>query len=192
MIKRILTVLVSLSMLFAMVPAAYAESAGDASNDASNSVSYDGKALSALAARLQDPENDPFRSTEGDSAVKAAEDFPESYDLRDYNCVTPVKFQNPFGTCWGFAAIAAAESSLLGSGLAAKDGYDVNTLDLSEKHLVYFVSEAINDPSSPQFGEGTHCDEGVTIADKLNGGGFSFMATSLFASGTGPIIIIPV
>ena len=188
MIKRILTVLVSLSMLFAMVPAAYAESAGDASNDASNSVSYDGKALSALAARLQDPENDPFRSTEGDSAVKAAEDFPESYDLRDYNCVTPVKFQNPFGTCWGFAAIAAAESSLLGSGLAAKDGYDVNTLDLSEKHLVYFVSEAINDPSSPQFGEGTHCDEGVTIADKLNGGGFSFMATSLFASGTGPII----
>ena len=44
----------------------------------------------------------------------------------------PVKLQNPFGTCCGFASIAAAESSLLGSGLAAEDGYDENSLDLSE------------------------------------------------------------
>lgn len=39
------------------------------------------------------------------------------------NYVTPVKLQNPFGTCWGFGAIAAAEISLLGSGLAQADGY---------------------------------------------------------------------
>ncbi len=28
---------------------------------------------------------------------------------------TLVKFKNPFGTCWGFSAVAVAEISLLGS-----------------------------------------------------------------------------
>lgn len=43
--------------------------------------------------------------------------------------VTPVREQNPFGTCWGFASIAAAEISILGSVL--KDDQDAwKTLDL--------------------------------------------------------------
>ena len=53
--------------------------------------------------------------------------MPESFDLRSVDTdgdgigdrcyVTPVRFQNPFGTCWGFAAIAAAEISILGNNL---------------------------------------------------------------------------
>ena len=41
---------------------------------------------------------------------------PAKLDLRNYNgynYVTPVKMQNPFGTCWAFAAIATAETSFL-------------------------------------------------------------------------------
>ena len=39
--------------------------------------------------------------------------LPSSYDLRDQGVVTPVKLQNPWGTCWGFSAIAASETSIL-------------------------------------------------------------------------------
>ena len=65
--------------------------------------------------------------------------MPESFDLRSVDTdgdgigdrcyVTPVRFQNPFGTCWGFAAIAAAEISIIGNNLKyEEDAW--KTLDL--------------------------------------------------------------
>ena len=81
----------------------------------------------ALAAALL-----PALATTGNAAAAAGE-FPAAFDLRDVDTdgdgigdacwVTPVKCQDPFGTCWGFAAIASAETSILSSGLAAQDGY---------------------------------------------------------------------
>ena len=176
--KKILTILLSAVMVFTLLPAsAYAEVKPD------KPLPLDGRGIKSIAAQLQDKTNDPF-----DYVVSKAEtkEYPATYDLRDKGYVTPVKFQNPFGTCWGFAAIAAAESSILSSGLAAEDGLDASTLDLSEKHLAYFVSKPISDPNNPQYGEGTHAADDVTLADLFNGGGVTFFATSFFASGMGP------
>lgn len=39
-------------------------------------------------------------------------DFPASFDLRQENGVTGVRNQNPFGTCWTFAALGSFESRL--------------------------------------------------------------------------------
>ncbi|MGE5397163.1 MAG: lectin like domain-containing protein [Chitinophagales bacterium] len=39
--------------------------------------------------------------------------LPEKYDLRDHNKLTPVKNQNPYGTCWTFASLGSLESCLL-------------------------------------------------------------------------------
>ena len=91
--------------------------------------------------------------------------IPESFDLRSVDTdgdgqgdrcfVTPIRLQNPFGTCWGFAAIAAAEISILGHNMKEdKDAW--KTLNLSEKQLAYFTNVPINDPNNPQNGEGRH------------------------------------
>ena len=118
---------------------------------------------------------------------------PEFFDLRNADgngtsYITPVKQQNPFGSCWGFGAIAAAESSILSQGLAAESGYDSDTLDLSEKQTAWFVTQPVNDKNNPQYGEGLQFFNGnPTDAARYNLGGFTLYATNLFASGAGPV-----
>lgn len=117
-------------------------------------------------------------------------DAPSKYDLRNVNgksYVTPVKFQNPFGTCWGFAAVAAAESSILGSGLAEEAGYTDKTLNISEKHVVNNLVNPINDKNNSQNGEGMYfTDKSLSLKDKFNMGGLPVFASSMFSSGIGP------
>ena len=42
--------------------------------------------------------------------------LPTSYDDRKQHEVTSIKNQNPYGDCWAFSAMAAAETNLLKSG----------------------------------------------------------------------------
>ena len=121
--------------------------------------------------------------------------MPESFDLRNVDTdgdgkgdrcfVTPVRLQNPFGTCWGFAAIAAAEISILGNNL--KNDPDAwKTLDLSEKQLAYFTNVPLNDPDNPQNGEGITPEDITDSLQVYNKGGTCFLATSTFSQGIGP------
>lgn len=57
--------------------------------------------------------------------------LPEKYDAREKQLISPVKNQNPYGTCWAHAALAIVESALLNSGSGE--------YDLSEAHLSYFA-----------------------------------------------------
>ena len=57
-----------------------------------------------------------------------ASPLPSSWDSRDHGWVTPVKNQNPWGTCWAFAANAVIETQLLRTGRGK--------FDLSEKNMV--------------------------------------------------------
>jgi C1A family cysteine protease len=54
----------------------------------------------------------------------------DSYDLRDYGYMTPVKNQQSCGSCWCFGSMAAIESSLLIRGGWQEGGLP----DLSENH----------------------------------------------------------
>ena len=47
-----------------------------------------------------------------EDTMTAAGEFPSRFDLRDLGLVTPVKLQDPWGTCWAFAATSASESSI--------------------------------------------------------------------------------
>ena len=53
--------------------------------------------------------------------------LPPSWDSRDHGWITSVKDQNPFGTCWTFAANAIIETQLLKAGRGV--------WDLSEKNM---------------------------------------------------------
>ncbi len=126
--------------------------------------------------------SEAFNYSDGASALLAAYSMPSRFDLRDFGVVTPVKKQNPWGTCWGFAAVAAAETSIL-SKLGTT--YEQTPLDFSEHQLAWFAQTPLPEGIGAQGGEGnstfTQDDE------RMDTGGMPFLATSIFASGIGPI-----
>lgn len=68
--------------------------------------------------------------------------IPAAYDSRNVGgkCyITPIRDQNPYGTCWSFAAVACVEANLV------KKGYADLNLDLSERHVVYFSNHTVPD-----------------------------------------------
>ena len=206
--RRLTTVLLSLLLALSMTPAAFAY--GDDGADAGGQDKLVDETIAELAEQLQDKTKDAYGYIDGGRIKSQSTSYPKSFDLRKArlngdlicrNYVTPVKFQNPFGTCWGFAAIAAAETSILSdpelnpSVSLLKKKYSTSStqgadnrpvLDLSEKHLVNFLASYIDDPDDPQYGEGMHYLYAKTAAEKFNSGGLPFYATSLFSSGVGP------
>ena len=136
-------------------------------------------------------QDDVFDFEEGDLNTPAADgEMPAKFDLRDVQVkgsgiVPPIRFQNPFGTCWVHGPTAAAEISILGSGLAQDDGYTAETFNLSEKHLSFFAFTALNDPEDPQNGEGKRRSVPLTGAQKMQGGHPTYV-TWLYSSGIGP------
>lgn len=64
--------------------------------------------------------------------------YPAKYDSRDYNYISSVKNQNPWGTCWAFSSIAAAEAN------ATKNSLSISTRDFSERHLTYYANHTGN------------------------------------------------
>ena len=169
-------------------------------------------ALDEIAEQFADPENILFDYTTEEArqnALKLAaeENYPEKFDLSakfiedgdENSYITPVKFQNPWGNCWGFAAIAAAESSILGddelkgnyvADIRKTDDPSKVQLDLSEKQLTYFALTALNDPSSPQNGEGNvpiSPDEDP-VSEAYNIGAHAPTASEVMASGIGPVL----
>ena len=120
-----------------------------------------------------------------DFALTAQSALPSKYDLRSDGLVTPVKCQSPWQTCWAFAGIAAAETSMLS---ATGFVYDkqTNDVDLSERHLAYFALHPVTEVDDPaQAGEGMY-----TMSDDrhaaFDAGGMPVFITTLFSQGVGP------
>lgn len=72
------------------------------------------------------------------------------YDPRSTGIITSVKNQGNYETCWAFASMSAAETSMLKKG-------NVTSPDYSEKHLAWFMYnyEGINDPKGNTEGDYT-------------------------------------
>ena len=125
----------------------------------------------------------PMATVATDSAAAYSKKLPKKYDLRGKGLITPVKNQNPYGSCWAFGGIAAAESSIL---KAKKTTYRKSKLDLSEKHVAWFVYQRISkNEDKRQVGEGLiplNKDESI-----YDVGGQTAYITTVFSSGSGPM-----
>lgn len=122
-------------------------------------------------------------------ATDAGGALPAKFDLRDLDLVSSVKDQAPFGTCWGFAATAASEISILAELRELSPAYaeyfaDPDNLDLSEHQLAWFAFSTVTEEEDP-----AQAGEGVTVYGDypMNGGGSDMTATAVYAAGTGPI-----
>ncbi len=104
-------------------------------------------------------------------------ELPGSYSLVSQGLVTPVKNQNPYGTCWSFASLNSMETSLIKKGLATP-----SSIDLSEHQLAYFYYHPVADPLG-----GTTGDNVTTHTDYLNIGGNHYYATQALATWVGPV-----
>ena len=118
--------------------------------------------------------NPPIENSASNSKkLTKATSIPTKYDLRDVSCLTSVKNQGSYGTCWAHASIGAIESNLLKQNL--------ETYDLSEMHLSWFTfrnsdkSKAFDDENSSSF------------QDVMDHGGNAFYPTALFARLAGPV-----
>ncbi len=181
-----------------------ADTLADASTDATVDVPTltDTPADTDIDAPADTPVEPGLDSSANSEAIISANNaIPTAFDLRDVDgqCyVTPVKFQNPYGVCWGFAAISAAETSILATHFA-DDPEAYKTLDLSEKQLAFFAHTHIDDITHSQNGEGIYSIkydivdgkfvpvEPLTSEDYYTGGSV-FLATNTFAAGAGPTL----
>ena len=103
--------------------------------------------------------------------------LPSAYSLRDEGLLPSVRSQGPYGTCWAFANLGAAESNLIKKGLADKD-----KIDLSELQFIYYTYNKAVDPLDNMNGDYT---ELIDEDDTFTAGGNASFATNATVRWTG-------
>ena len=165
--KRLLASVLALALVLSLLamPAGKAEAKSQAHG---KGLIWDDEAIMALPfkERAERKGYIPYEAKE--------QEFPTSFDLREYGLVTSVKDQNPYGTCWTFAAIGSIETNALMMGYGE--------YDLSEYQLGYFANNLCAIEGDMLEGEGMITKKWYDI------GGNATIASATFSKGFGPVL----
>ena len=82
-----------------------------------------------------------FTVSDGISADASPAALPAQFDLREKGLVSAVKAQDPYATCWAFAAINCIETENI---------QKYPKIDLSEMHLAYYTYSTIGYPTTEE------------------------------------------
>lgn len=146
--KKLFSILLSILMVLSVLPAA-AVSGAAAEPAAETHIN---------AYVRMDDYTAPALGEGGEGEGSGAEAISAQYSITDI--LPAVRNQNPYGTCWAFATVCAAETNLIRQGLADKDD-----IDLSELQLVYYMYHPAYDPlGNVTPGEGSAPTDGDLVA----------------------------
>ena len=110
--------------------------------------------------------------------------YPSYYSSVDEGYVTSVKNQLNTGACWAFSAISCIESDAIKNKRKIGGKVRGTSLDLSERHLVYFTYNPKNDPLDNNKGDKVSF---TYDGQSFYRGGNSIMASVSLANGEGPV-----
>lgn len=120
------------------------------------------------------PKNSVGTAPKSLPASKAGEETQPYYSSVTAGLVSPVRDQDPYGTCWAFSATAAAEGSLRAKGYHP---------DLSEAQLInYFYNKRV-DPLGNLNGDETVCIDADGKLDVGGNGNFTMWALAGWTNG---------
>lgn len=179
-LKKLIALSLTLILVLCLVPAAFADTAAVKANDAEQEYAQHG------LGRLPERRHGKTEPSDGSSSVQQhsglqTADLPEKYDSRDYGCITPVKNQGNYNTCWAFGTAASCEAYMIKHHIHVGENGQVadQNLNLSEYHLAYYTYTDAYDAEGMLTGDKTYF-----LSSHSNG---SF----LDAGGTGELVSYP-
>ena len=128
----------------------------------------------------------PPATTDVSDARRGAETqatLPSYYNSNSLGYVTPVRDQNPYGTCWAHAPMASIETYMIKHGIRnGATGYVTNkSANFSESHLAWFAFTNAYDKLGMLAGDKT-----TPESDYRDLGGNGWMAAFTLMRGEGP------
>ncbi len=205
-IKSLLAAVLALVMVLTMLPAASISTLAadiDGKETASRELRVEAPVIIANEPPFVDPETgnqltghlsikNPGSTSVTDAylagqasgnAIQAS--LPSYYNSTDYGYITPIRDQNPYGTCWAHAAIASIEAYMIKHKIKDAETRKAATtaINLSESHLSWFTYTYAYDKLGMLSGDSTLLYSGN---DYRNVGGNCYMATFTLMRGEGP------
>ncbi|MBQ2517707.1 MAG: hypothetical protein II536_02655, partial [Clostridia bacterium] len=155
--KKLLSLILVLLMALAVVPmgalAANETESTDAVQPAPNGyIHTDMHGARSVSSAYERGDMDTYYRLTGNKR----DELPSSYDSRNYNIITSVKDQNPYGSCWAHAAMADVESYMIKYGVKVGTGSAATTsLNLSETQHCFFNYSSAYDADGMLSGDKT-------------------------------------